>query len=78
MKLKHPENLLEVQFFKNLAFPVCIYVCSEWKRVQVSYLNSNFSIAKFITFHCVDGVKIIIFNIIFYIQSNLAQFQKNN
>ena len=40
MHLLNPNNLQELHIFqKNLNFPVAIYICSEWEKVQLSYLN---------------------------------------
>lgn len=43
MKLETQDNIIEVNFFvTNLAFPVVVFICSEWDKIQVDYLNHNF------------------------------------
>lgn len=39
MQLNIPKNIQSIQFFsKNLNFPICVYICSEWEKSQVNYL----------------------------------------
>lgn len=40
MKLQTPDNLKEVHIYKeNLNFPVIIFICNEWEKTQLAYLD---------------------------------------
>lgn len=40
MKLNAPDDIKELQIFtKNLNFPVAIFICTDWEKTQLSYLN---------------------------------------
>lgn len=42
MHLLKPDNLKEVHIYKkNLNFPIVIYICNEWEKVQLSYLDPS-------------------------------------
>lgn len=48
--LNLPENVKSIHFYsENISFPVFIYTCSEWERVQVSFLNQIYDNAGFTT-----------------------------
>ena len=40
LKLKTPNDLKEFHLFQeNLNFPVAMYICNDWEKTQLSYLN---------------------------------------
>lgn len=38
--IKAPDNVKELHIFeKNLNFPIIIFICTDWEKTQLSYLN---------------------------------------
>ena len=48
--LKAPNDVKEIHFFtKGISFPIAIFTCNDWEKVQLFYLNHNFAKGGFTT-----------------------------
>lgn len=51
MQLLKPEGLKELHFItENINFPIAIYICNDWEKVQLSYLHENLKVKHFTSY----------------------------
>ena len=51
MHLLEPEGLKEMHFhMEGVNFPVVMYICTDWEKIQLSYLYQNLKIKHFTSY----------------------------
>lgn len=50
-----PDGVKEICFYtKNISFPIAIYICSDWEKTQLSYLDINIHTIETIAKWCIN------------------------
>lgn len=51
MKVLRPEGLKEIHFHtEGVNFPIAMYICTDWEKVQLSYLYQNLKVKHFTSY----------------------------
>ena len=69
-----PDEVKEICFYtKNIRFPIAVYICSEWEKTQLNYLDVKIHTVETIAKWCISHN--ISYQIIYFL--NFKSFIKN-